>query len=96
MDGKKAGAPDRSSVVFRCTGANPLVLPIVVEGRARVVDVADAPADPTVTLTLPFGAFVALGGGRWTADEARAAGGVEVAGDVELGERILAGMAFTP
>ena len=94
--GKKAGAPDGSSVVFRCTGGNELVLAIAVEGRARVVDEADLPGEPTTTITLPFGAFVALGGGRWTADEARAAGGVDVAGDVDLGDRILAGMAFTP
>ena len=67
---------------------------MVVDGRAQVVD--PAPDDPTVTIALPLSTFLALGGGRWDADEARAAGGLEITGDTDLGARVLANMGFTP
>jgi uncharacterized protein (TIGR03083 family) len=92
--GKKAGAPQGSSVVFDLAGPTPRRYGVVVDGRAQLVD--PAPEDPTVTISLPLTSFVALGGGRWTAEEARAAGGLEVGGDTELGERVLANMGFTP
>ena len=47
-------------------------------------------------ITLPFEAFIALGGGRWDRARAEAAGGVEYAGDGELGRRVLDNFAFTP
>jgi uncharacterized protein (TIGR03083 family) len=92
--GKRAGAPDGTSVVFAVEGPTPHRFAVVVDGRATVVP--DPPAEPTVTITLPIETFVALGGGRWSGDEARASGSVQVAGDVALGDRILDGMAFTP
>jgi uncharacterized protein (TIGR03083 family) len=92
--GKKAGAPQGSSVVFDITGPTPRRYSVVVDGRARLVD--PATDDPTVTIALPLTSFVALGGGRWSAEEARAAGGLEVSGDTDLGERVLANMGFTP
>lgn len=92
--GKKAGAPEGSSVVLVTTGGPAVSFPVVVEGRARLVD--SAPAEPTVRITLPFETFVALGGGRWDAERARAAGGVTIEGDQALGERVLASLAFTP
>lgn len=92
--GKKASAPDGSSVVFELDGAPVPRFTVVVDGRARVVD--DAPAEPTVRIRLPFESFIALGGGRWHTDEALAAGGVEVTGDRDLGRHILDSMAFTP
>lgn len=91
--GKKAGAPQGSSVVFDVDGPEPRRYAVVVDGRARL---ADPPDEPTVTLSMPLTTFVALGGGRWNADEARAAGGLAVTGDAELGERVLANMGFTP
>jgi uncharacterized protein (TIGR03083 family) len=94
--GKKAGAPDGSSVVICTTGETELVLPVVVDGRATLVDPADAPAAPTATVTVPFATFVALGGGRWDRAAAEAAGGIELTGDVALGRRVLDGLAFTP
>jgi uncharacterized protein (TIGR03083 family) len=92
--GKKAGAPQGSSVVFEVDAPTPRRYGVVVDGRAQLVD--PAPDDPTVTIALPLTTFVALGGGRWDVDEARDAGGLEVTGDTELGERVLANMGFTP
>jgi uncharacterized protein (TIGR03083 family) len=92
--GKKAGAPQGSSVVFDITGPTERTYAVVVDGRATVVD--PAPATPTTRLTVPLPSFVALGGGRWTAAEATDAGGIEIAGDVELGQRVLANLGFTP
>lgn len=91
--GKKAGAPDGSSVVFRTTGGNEIQRVVVVDGRAAVVD--EAPDDPTVVLTMPFVTFVALAGGRIDADAA-AAEGAAIEGDAELGRRVLEQLAFTP
>jgi hypothetical protein len=48
--------------------------------------------ESTTSVSEPF----ALCGGRWTADEARAAGDVGCDGDAELGGRVLASLAFTP
>jgi uncharacterized protein (TIGR03083 family) len=92
--GKKAGAPQGSSVVFDVDGPTRRRYGVAVEGRAQLVD--PAPDDPTVTISLPLTSFVALGGGRWSAEEARAAGELEITGDIELGERVLANMGFTP
>ena len=92
--GKKAGAPQGSSVVFDVDGPTHRRYGVVVDGRAQLVD--PAPDDPTVTISLPLTSFVALGGGRWDVAEARAAGGLEVTGDSELGERVLANLGFTP
>ena len=92
--GKKAGAPDGSSVVFRISGPEPRTYAVVVEGRASVVP--DVPATPTTTISLPLTTFVALGGGRWTRDDAEQAGGLAVDGDATLGAAVLDNMAFTP
>lgn len=93
--GKRAGAPDGTSVVFEVVGPETTrSYPVVVEGRATVVE--DRPDEPTVVLTMPIASFVALGGGRWTDTEAESAGGLTLEGDQDLGRRVLAGMAFTP
>jgi hypothetical protein len=52
----------------------------------------ELPADPTVCLRLEREAFIVLAGGRREPDP----GSVEVAGDEELGRRILASFAVTP
>jgi uncharacterized protein (TIGR03083 family) len=92
--GKRGQAPEGSSVVFATVGGAAPVWPVVVEGRARLAD--EVPDEPTTRITLPFESFIALGGGRWSADEAESAGGISIDGDEELGRRVLAGMAFTP
>jgi uncharacterized protein (TIGR03083 family) len=94
--GKRSGAPDGARIVVRTTG--PTELELVVEGRARLVDPAEVASwdRPTVAVTLPFEALVALGGGRWDRERAEAAGGVAYEGDAELGRRVLDSLAFTP
>jgi uncharacterized protein (TIGR03083 family) len=97
--GKRAAAPEGSTVVLSTTDGCELCWSITVtNGRAELTGttVTERPAAVTTTITLPFSAFVALCGGRWTPDEARAAGPIDVAGDADLGERVLANMAFTP
>lgn len=92
--GKKAGAPQGSSVTFDLDGPRPRRYAVVVDGRARLAD--PPPDDPTVTISMPLTSFVALGGGRWNAEEARDAGGLVITGDVELGDRVVTNLGFTP
>jgi uncharacterized protein (TIGR03083 family) len=93
--GKKAATPAGSSVVFDIVGTPTLTLAVVVppEGRASLVD--EIPASPTTHITLDRRTYARLAGGRWTGDEARTKGAVEVAGDEALGNRIVDNMAFT-
>ena len=91
--GKKAGAPQGSSVVFDVTGGTPIVAAIVVDGRAALA--SSAPADPTVTLRLDRRTFARLAGGRWNGERARQEGSVNVIGDAALGDQVLDNLAFT-
>jgi uncharacterized protein (TIGR03083 family) len=92
--GKRADAPEGSTVVVDVTGPYPRTFAVVVEGRARPLEAA--PADPTVRLTLDIEAFSALCGGRWSRERVLDEGRVQVAGDTGLADRILASMATTP
>ena len=89
--GKRAGAPAGSRVRFELTGASARRIDVEVGERAQVVD--DLTGEPTVTLTMPAGVFARLGGGRVEPASVRAE--VSLDGDVELGERVLANLAFT-
>ena len=91
--GKKAAAPQGSTVVFTVTGDTPIVATVGVEGRAALFP--EVPADPSARLTMDRRTFTRLAGGRWTGDQARARGSLEVAGDVELGQRVVENLAFT-
>lgn len=93
--GKKAGAAPGSTVVFDVAGVPPIVAAISVppEGRAILLDTP--PDAPTVRITTDRRTFTRLAGGRWTCDHARAHGTVSVAGDVELGNRVVDNLAFT-
>ncbi|MEU9017815.1 maleylpyruvate isomerase family mycothiol-dependent enzyme [Actinomadura sp. NPDC048394] len=86
--GKRAAAPDGSTVRFDLTGPVRRALTVEVDGRARLVD--GGGGTPTTALRLPSTLFLRLCGGRTTAHDA-----VEVAGDGELGRRILDNLAFT-
>lgn len=90
--GKKAGAPEGTSVVFDVTGPLTRAIPVVVEDRARVVE--RVPASPSVRITMDQEAFWCLGAGRWDPGEVLASGRVEIVGDRELGERIVERMNF--
>jgi uncharacterized protein (TIGR03083 family) len=82
--GKKAGAPDGSSVVF---DVGHRTIPISVQdGRATVIDIP--PAEPTVRLTMDPGTFAALVNGRTTSTD-----GVTVKGDEQLGAQVLANLS---
>jgi uncharacterized protein (TIGR03083 family) len=90
--GKRAGAPDGSSVVFIVDGDAGGVVPIVIAGRAGLAPVA--PADPTVTITMDVETYAALGFGRWDPDQALADQRVVIEGDQELGRRVVSVMNF--
>lgn len=86
--GKKAGAPDGSTVTFELTGDSGRTVHIAVDGRAKAVDSLPGPA--TTTLRMPVSRFVRLAGGRSNDTH-----DVDVEGDDALGQRILANLAFT-
>jgi uncharacterized protein (TIGR03083 family) len=91
--GKKVAAPEGATVVFELSG--PLAREVaveVVDGRARLV--AGTPASPTVRLAMSTETFERLGCGRIEPESVRAAGGVTVDGDTELGGRVLAEMNY--
>jgi uncharacterized protein (TIGR03083 family) len=90
---KKAQAPDGATVVFDVTGPAGRVLPVGVEGtRARTL--GQAPARPTVSLTMDAETFACLGCGRWAPDEVLRSGKVKIRGDRALGEAIVGQMNF--
>ena len=86
--GKKAAAPDGTTVVFDITGNAGRVLPIVVEGtRARELE--EEPLNPAVRLTMDAETFACLGCGRWAPRESLESGRVTIQGSQELGETII-------
>jgi uncharacterized protein (TIGR03083 family) len=89
--GKKAAAPDGTTVTFDLTGPLCRSLHVVVDGRARLVEQPPAPA--AVTLTLGSGLFTRLACGRL--DPAVVVGDVRVTGDAELGQRLVSSLPFT-
>jgi uncharacterized protein (TIGR03083 family) len=104
--GKRAGAAEGTSVVVHLeapaapaepaaqTGPMEQTLAVIVtDGRAKP---SPAPEHPTVTLTMTPETYSCLSAGRWTADEVLSDGRVQVDGDKDLAERILAGMAIIP
>jgi uncharacterized protein (TIGR03083 family) len=89
--GKRGRAPDRSSVLIRLTGPVQRDLPVVVDGRARVV--AAIEGEPTACLTLSSSLFFRLAGGR---DHAEAVvGRIELAGDTGLARQVATHLAYT-
>jgi uncharacterized protein (TIGR03083 family) len=91
--GKKAGAPDGSTVVFTLSGPHAFELPIeVVEGRARRA--GSLPVAPTVGLVMGTATFERLGCGRIDPAATLAAGDVAIEGDEALGRRIVAEMNY--
>ena len=87
--GKAAAAPEGSTAVV-LVGDLPPVAIDVVGGKARLA--AEVPVDPTVLLRTDVTNFAALVGGRSDArpDE------VTIAGDIDLGRRIVAALGFMP
>jgi uncharacterized protein (TIGR03083 family) len=89
--GKRAGAPDGSSVRVELTAPVRRRLDVVVDGRARLVDRIDG--TPTATVELNSTLFTRLAGGR--VNPADHFGEITLVGDRELGERVATHLAFT-
>jgi uncharacterized protein (TIGR03083 family) len=81
--GKKAGAPEGSSVVVEIPGHVTTVE--VVDGRGRAAELV--PPEPTAVLRMDVPTFAALVSGRTTSPD-----GVEITGDADLGERVVTNM----
>jgi uncharacterized protein (TIGR03083 family) len=90
--GKRVGLPDGTSIVFHLTGPITRDLPVVVDGRARVVDRI---ANPDVELTTDFLTFMQLACGRIDPQAQIDSGAVTWTGNTELGERAARNLAFT-
>jgi len=73
------------------TGPAARTIDVEVAERAAVVDELSGP--PTLTVTMPAGVFARLGGGRVDGPAVRDR--ITIDGDTELGERIVANLAFT-
>jgi len=85
--GKRAGAPDGSKVSFRIGGRDPVAVE-VSGGRGKL---AADPGEATVTVDIPVATFAALMGGRTDVPD-----DAVVAGDRELGRRVLESMGVLP
>ena len=91
--GKKAAAPDGTTVVFEVTGAAGRTIAISVGGgRANFLDTP--PANPNLRLTMDVETFTCLGNGRWEGGHALASGKVRIDGDRMIGEAIVTRMNF--
>ena len=88
--GKKAGAPEGSTVVLELTGPISRRVGVGVQG-GRAAVLPEPPPDPTATVTLDSEAFVALACGRSDADPSS----VRVSGDEALGRKVAENLAFT-
>jgi uncharacterized protein (TIGR03083 family) len=90
--GRRAGLPDGSRVRFDMTGPVSRTYLVSVDGRASLVESFDG--EPTVSLALPLPLFLRLTGGRHDLTPGRP-GDVVISGDRQLGEQLVANLAFT-
>ncbi len=90
--GKRVAPAAGTTVLLDVTGAHPLHLAVEVGADGRATPLREDPAEPTVALRMDTETYVVLCGGRRGPAEVD----VEVAGDAELGARVLAAMAVTP
>jgi uncharacterized protein (TIGR03083 family) len=90
--GRRASMPEGTRVRINLTGPAARTYLVQVEGRAVLVDSFDQP--PTVEVELPVPLFLRLTGGR--RDVHPAPGGeIRYAGDRNLGQQLVAHLAFT-
>jgi uncharacterized protein (TIGR03083 family) len=93
--GKKAAAPEGTSVRFELGGEAPRRIDVAVrDGRAVLAVPPDAGQAPTVTLRLDVETWWCLALGRRDGPSALAAGDVVLDGDIALGERIVDNLTF--
>lgn len=91
--GKRGGAPDGSRVRFEVIGPVERTVDVAVDGRARVV--APGAAGATATVRLRSDRLLRLACGRRSPADALDAGEVGLAGDRDLGRRVVEHLAFT-
>ena len=89
--GKRAQAPVGSVVRLEVAGHDPVTVAVGEDGRGRVATPDDG--EPTVTLAMDRATFVVLAGGRRPAEPGCRTG---VAGDDDLGERVLTALGGHP
>ncbi len=90
--GKKAAAPDGSTVVFELSGPLACTVAIGVDGRAALLD--EVPAAPTVRIVTDVETFTRLAVGRLDPAATLAAGSVRCSGDEGLGSRVVEQINF--
>ena len=90
--GKKAGAPDGSTVVFELSGPLGRTVAIGMDGRARLLD--RAPDTPTVSIVTDTETFARLAVGRLDPAVTMGAGLVHFDGDEGLGRSVVEEMNF--
>lgn len=86
--GKKAGATEGQSVRLELTGPASRTVDVRVDGRATLVDDL---TDPTTTITVPTLRWFRWLGGREQPD----VGSVTIAGDEDLGRRVVENVNYT-
>lgn len=89
--GKRAAAPDGSSVTIELTGPARACWHVLVDGRATLVDTP--PGAPTATLRMDSHLFSRLVGGRLPVADGLA--DIAIDGDAELGRRVVHALPFT-
>lgn len=93
--GRRARAPEGSTVVWRVAGAEPQVVAVgVEESRGKALE--EAPGDPTVSFDLDAETLWRISAGRLDPVDATLLGLVRVAGDGELGAAVLGAMPIVP
>jgi uncharacterized protein (TIGR03083 family) len=86
---KRVGAEPGTTVVLEVEGSEPVTWTVTPTGRGeRVLDLVHP---PSATLRLDRESFICLAGGRRAAP-----GTVEIDGDTDLGQRVVAALATTP
>jgi uncharacterized protein (TIGR03083 family) len=90
--GKKVAPPDGTTVTFELVAPRAGRHAVVVEGRARLL--AEAPAQPTVTVRTDGETLARLACGRLDPAATLAAGAVTVGGDATLGRRVVEELNF--
>jgi uncharacterized protein (TIGR03083 family) len=90
--GRRAALPDGSRVRLNLSGPAPRTILVSVDGRAAVTEALDGP--PTVEVTMPASLFLRLVGGREDPDP-DLLGTVELGGDRQLADQLVAKLAYT-
>ena len=90
--GKRVAPPAGTSVVLDVTGLRPVHLAVEVGADGRAVPSSVTAETADVALTMDLETYVVLAGGRRAAADLD----VSLAGNEELGRRVLAAMAVTP